>query len=80
MSLNGLTRIHRQTNKGAGWVEEPLDYEQTWETDKFFVFKCYDAEAHTVYLHIDKDTLLETILGEPNLINLRVPLPPEEGT
>lgn len=75
--VNGLIQIDRQTSDPEVMHHEPLDYEQTWEDEKFFVFKCYDHDARTVYIKIDKDTMLETVLGDVNLISLRRPLPQE---
>jgi len=81
--MNNLARIHRQTDDHGGFKEEPLDYEQTWEDDKFFTFKCYDADARCTYLLIDKDVVMESILGDinQNALPPRVPLPrpPQEG-
>lgn len=60
---NGLVKIGRETPHG--FVDEYLEYEQTWEdpAKNEFVMKAYDKDANIVYVRINKGTAMEAIGG-----------------
>jgi hypothetical protein len=60
---NGLVKIGRET--AHGFVDEYLEYEQTWEDTarNEFVMKAYDKDANIVYVRINKNTAMEAIGG-----------------
>jgi hypothetical protein len=62
-TVNGLVQIGRSDGHG-GHAIELLDYEHARVTDRSVIFKCYDTEGRTVYIHIDKDTMIEAVIGD----------------
>lgn len=78
--MNGLVKIGRQTDDHGSFADEVLDFEQTWESSTEFIMKCYDANSRTVYISVEKETLLETMFGDIRQIKERNTLPPpQEG-